>query len=170
MNAISATDTALLDHISQQQGRARHLLGLLKGMAALDMSRASPDAVTSMIHVSKNLAEDLCLNLDSTRLPDPASPRKLTELVAEWEVAFARWKIAMNEDQEGSFTTPDCLKWEARRMDLHQRISETEISDLQDLRALIRFIWTDGEVDQEDYPDVPRWAVVKLMTWASAPA
>ncbi|RRH68323.1 hypothetical protein [Falsigemmobacter faecalis] len=167
---ISATDTALLDHISQQQDRACHLLGLLKGMAALDMSRASPDAVTSMIHVSKNLAEDLCLNLDNTRLPAPASPRKLADLAAEWEAAFARWKIALDEDQEGNLTTPDCLKWEARRIDLHQRISETEISDLQDLRALIRFIWTDGEVDQEDYPDVPRWALVKLMSWASTAA
>lgn len=69
MTAISATDTALLNHISDQQHLACQLLGLLEGLSFLHNEGHTPDAVTSLIQIGHGLSERLYRNLDIIALP-----------------------------------------------------------------------------------------------------
>lgn len=94
----------------------------------------------------------------------------LVRLVREWEIAFSRWEAALEEDQTGTLASPDCLKWKVRVLELQDRIQAQEASTPEGARALIRFLWVNNDSGDENWADVPHWALAKLMTWASAPA
>lgn len=72
MNATSATDTALpalQKHCGQVQTKAVQLRGVLEAMAILDNEGVGANAVTSLMSVAFNLAEQIGDDLDSVNLP-----------------------------------------------------------------------------------------------------
>lgn len=66
---MSLHDSALHEHISNQQTQALRLCGLLEAIATLDNQSLAPDAVSALIQIAVDMAEELNRNLDSVALP-----------------------------------------------------------------------------------------------------
>ncbi len=62
--------SALLKHIEKQQSIAMNLCGVIEALAILDNEGVGANAITSLLNVAGDLANQLNDGLDSVRLPE----------------------------------------------------------------------------------------------------
>jgi hypothetical protein len=61
--------SALRKHVEDQQTRSCQLIGVLEAIATLDNEGIAPNAVTTLIQVALNIANEIDTGLDCVNLP-----------------------------------------------------------------------------------------------------
>lgn len=89
-------------------------------------------------------------------------------LVAEWKTAWDNWVAAADQPSAGNYDTPECLHWDAERARLLELIKSHPVRTKADAKALSNFVWVDSDADRSEWPDVPRWALQRLVDWIAA--
>lgn len=68
-----ADGVSLESHIQDQQDRACILEGLLEGLLLLDNEGHGGGAITAIAQISKEIASEIYVSLDSVNLPEASS-------------------------------------------------------------------------------------------------
>ncbi|ARO13525.1 hypothetical protein BVG79_00165 [Ketogulonicigenium robustum] len=102
--------------------------------------------------------------LDAAPAPDP-----MVALVARWGRARAHWRAAAAADLDGNFETRACKFWERQEYAIQALIEATPIRTVEGLGALCHFLFAgNNNFENDPWPDVPRWALVKVRAWAAS--
>lgn len=97
------------------------------------------------------------------------APVTVAELAGQWLAAHRNWIKAAEAPEAENFDTPECLHWAAVRDELEEAMQKVPLRGLDDVRAILRFVWQDSSADYDASPSVPKWALRGLMEWAGTP-
>lgn len=70
-----------------------------------------------------------------------ATDTGLPALVTEWKAAFQAWEDESGKPGSEDFDTPECLRLEAIRDELTEKLEAAKPRTLEDVVALLEFLW-----------------------------